>query len=206
LGCLEHYEASDMQTVRNQDNNAQYHIHIACYYNIPGFWNGALKSTMQKIRNECKNNIIVSLVPQCDATERWDGELINLLEEIDILILNEVEANCITKCRSDEDVANFFYDMSPFTHVIVTKGEKGAISLYQGQVINDQCACQSIEVVDSTDAGDAFATGFIHGLHESNSVHSNNDKNNAFNNIQSEGTAAIPRKPIDYDAIKNGLR
>jgi len=73
-------------------------------------------------------------------------------------------------------------------------------------VINDQCACQSIEVVDSTDAGDAFAAGIIHGLHESNSVHSNNDKNNAFNNIQSEGTAAIPRKPIDYDAIKNGLR
>lgn len=196
LGSLEQYKASDIKITPHTTNETHY-IHIAGYYNIPGFWNGALKQTIQNMRKQHENQIIVSLVTQYDATECWDGQLIDLLQEVDVLILNEIEANSVTKYKLDKDIATFFHKASPSTHVIVTKGAEGATSLHQGQVIHNQCACPSVLVVDPTGAGDAFAAGFIHGLCEGNNIY---DKHN------DNGRAKVVRKTINYDTIRNGLR
>mmetsp|Transcript_13060 Transcript_13060/g.18674 ORF Transcript_13060/g.18674 Transcript_13060/m.18674 type:complete len:250 (-) Transcript_13060:168-917(-) len=52
------------------------------------------------------------------------------------------------------------------TYIIVTLGQKGAIALHDGNILAIQSAIQSVDVVDTTGAGDAFAAGFLHGITE----------------------------------------
>jgi hypothetical protein len=62
-------------------------------------WNGALQEKLFRIRAEraalpCQTTTTISLLPQNDATEQWDGGLLHLLPLLDFLILNELEADC----------------------------------------------------------------------------------------------------------------
>jgi sugar/nucleoside kinase (ribokinase family) len=156
------------------------HIHIAGYYNLPCFWNGSLKDFLQKVKGDLTTTT-VSLVPQFDATNQWDGELLDLLPNIDYLILSENEAQCITRfsnCREssgdDEDgekllnhVAQTFHIDSPSarTVIIVTRGSRGAAAIQEGRVMYRYLLpLLPDKVVDTTGAGDAFAGGFLAAL------------------------------------------
>jgi fructokinase len=46
--------------------------------------------------------------------------------------------------------------------VIVTRGEKGAISVNGDEVLESDIK-QNLKIVDLTGAGDLFAAGFLHG-------------------------------------------
>ena len=183
-GCMHDLQATDLNlkslveapsNIVLHDHHS--HIHIAGYYNIPGFWNGKLQDVLERVRTErtklpCRTTTTtISLVPQHDATCEWDGGLLNLLPVLDFLIMNQVEADSITRrqqlCEAQDDAvghwASFFALKSPTTWIIVTRGALGAVSLRNGAVIASQAA-KRVQVVDPTGAGDAFAAGFLHGL------------------------------------------
>lgn len=180
-GCMHEFCAHDLHIaslVEPPDNNTcmhHSHIHIAGFYNIPGFWDGKLKEMLEKIRLEreklpCQTTTTFSLVPQHDATEEWDGGLLELLPLLDFCIMNELEADCISRRNKNDNNtdaiqhwAHFFASASRKTCVIVTQGPCGAVALYNGNVIATQAAV-NVQVVDPTGAGDAFASGFLHGL------------------------------------------
>ena len=114
LGCMEDFRGSHILTNfqdHHDDKNAtntHQHVHIAGYYNIDGFWDGRLASKlaeMRELETKTKKRMTVSLVPQQDATDKWDGGLLDILQYIDFLILSEVEAKNITKykCEDNED-------------------------------------------------------------------------------------------------------
>ena len=47
--------------------------------------------------------------------------------------------------------------------IIITRGEKGAVSICKDQVI--ECDAQkNLKIKDLTGAGDLFAAGYIHGI------------------------------------------
>ena len=46
--------------------------------------------------------------------------------------------------------------------VIVTRGEKGAVSINENQILEIK-AKQNLDIVDLTGAGDLFAAGYLHG-------------------------------------------
>jgi len=182
-GCMHDFEASDLNvdTLVNAptDTGTQHsHVHVAGYYNIPGFWNGKLQEILERVRQERENlphqtTTTISVVPQHDATEEWDGGLLDLLSVLDFVIMNELEADCISRRRaqdSDDETqeaiqhwASFFASASPKTYAIVTRGPHGAVALQYGKVVATQSAV-AVQVVDPTGAGDAFAAGFLHGL------------------------------------------
>ncbi len=196
LGVMETFKASDTmlhelvncRSANPTFKNHHHHIHIAGYFNMPGFSNGNLKRRLQKIREKRRCNshglntytTTTSLVPQYDATEKWDsGILDDLLPLVDFLILNALEAGKISKIPIDEldggndlnravvftQLADFFWTKSPQTYVIVTLGKAGALAMYEGEII---ASIHSPKVynspLDPTGAGDAFAAGFLYGI------------------------------------------
>ena len=153
------------------------HLHVAGFYNIPGFWNGKLKSKLETIRKRRKElyptkNTTISLVTQHDATKQWDGGLNDLFPLLDFVLLNDLEARSIIQ-RAGVNVhdyehehvcwATYFGSISPTTNVVVTRGEKGAICFRRGQILGKQKPIV-VKAIDPTGAGDSFTAGFIHGL------------------------------------------
>lgn len=196
LGIVESFKASDtvlheLVNCRSADPsyfNHHHHIHVAGYYNMPGFSKGNLKRRLKLIRERRRNHshgghtftTTTSLVPQYDATEEWDGGLIDeVLPLVDFLILNALEAGKISGIGIDKkdcggginraivftQLADFFFGKSPLTHVIVTLGSLGAVCLYQGEVVASMtCPKRYARPVDPTGAGDAFSAGFLFGI------------------------------------------
>ncbi|CAJ1955749.1 unnamed protein product [Cylindrotheca closterium] len=115
LGVMETFEARHIDTGRltlSSSNQKMLFVHVAGYYNIPGFWDGALKRTLQTIiQTKMKEggggggggdnkNLVTSLLCQYDATEAWDGQLMDLLPLIDYLFCNEVEVEKIAQATT----------------------------------------------------------------------------------------------------------
>ena len=193
LGCVAAFKADhvDVDGVLggNAGNNGgtsdhdHLHVHVAGYYNIAGFFDGQLKRLLQSIRDRRTSNSVagssgrgttVSLVPQHDATEQWDGGLIDLLPLVDYLICSEVEAERIANAGGEGEgndlhqLASFYHRVSPNTCVVVTLGARGAVALRDGKIQEGQKAPVNLtDPVDPTGAGDAFAAGFLHGIHSS---------------------------------------
>lgn len=151
------------------------HLHIAGFFNIPGFWDGEIATRLKLMKDYNKKtgkNMTISLVPQQDATDVWDGGLNDVLKYVDFLILNETEAKCIAGCGSESNeticndkIAKHFHKSSPNTHVIVTRGPRGAVVFHAQDIVLEQSTPREIEnPADPTGAGDAFAAGFIYGF------------------------------------------
>lgn len=190
LGCMEDFRGSHVLAYASLDDGTTQscndvvrhrHVHIAGYYNIQGFWDGELACKLAEIRGVEANKgnrstTTISLVPQQDATEKWDGGLLALLQYIDFLFLSEVEARKITRymptmMSDDNDRTHFLRHVAEFapfvnskTVVIVTLQSKGAVALHDGSVIHRQNTSPEIDnPIDPTGAGDAFAAGFLYG-------------------------------------------
>jgi sugar/nucleoside kinase (ribokinase family) len=177
-GCIELFSADDLKTDTISETPSNVHVHVAGFYNIPGFWDGKLKSKLENIRSERSRrfpdkNTTISLVTQYDAKEIWDGGLDDIFPSLDFAIMNALEARRIVKRgrggengNSDDEITNwatYFGSVSPTTVTIVTRGKLGAVALRGGEMISEQAAI-IVKLVDPTGAGDSFSAGFLHGI------------------------------------------
>ena len=90
-------------------------------------------------------------------------ELKNInLSKISILILNEIEAFAFSGERKPTRVCDFFKTNFPRLSVVLTLGSKGSVYIDKNQMII--CPSYSVEVKDTTSAGDTFTGYFISGL------------------------------------------
>ena len=195
LGVLSQFEPTDLQIqdlIRN-DRGASHHLHlhIAGYFNLQRFWDGNLKVQLQLIRDQRIKNgsqytTTISLVPQSDATNQYNGQLLDLLHLLNVLIMNEMEAMYIKGIPLSLDtiihdqnkldpldimveptvirMAHFFNTRNPQLYVVITLGDKGALILQHGSILGYRAPPVSFKnPVDTTGAGDAFAAGFLYG-------------------------------------------
>jgi sugar/nucleoside kinase (ribokinase family) len=188
-GVVESFDASHIQLEEMISSPNHLHLHIAGFYNIPGFWNGKLAEKLRLLRQQRRDySTTISLVTQHDATKIWDGGLTELIPLLDFVIMNDLEAHSIVKAGGlnvdnyeHEHLcwAEYFGAISTTTNVIVTRGEKGAICLRDKQITAKQKPIV-VHAIDPTGAGDSFTAGFIHGLwswrrHHHHHHHNNND-------------------------------
>jgi sugar/nucleoside kinase (ribokinase family) len=190
-GCVESFQADHLDvdamiSGRNgvvQGGDDVLHLHVAGYFNMTGFWNGRLRSVLERIRAERQelnpgSSTTVSLVTQHDASNQWDGGVDDLMPLIDFFIMNELEANKIllrtaeragagTSPGTDPVVAawiNHFSSLSPKTYFVVTRGADGAVAFRNFRRVATLHPAVAVPVVDPTGAGDSFTAGFLYGI------------------------------------------
>jgi sugar/nucleoside kinase (ribokinase family) len=181
-GCVGKFSASDVDMKAIASTPTHIHLHVAGFFNIPGFWAGKLKRELESIRESRKQgglsdkNTTISLVTQHDAGRGWDGGIDEIIPLLDFCIMNHLEAKNIVLrgqrvhghvvLESDDEIQNwatYFNTVSPTSNIIVTRGKQGAVVLRGGKVIADQAAI-IVKPVDPTGAGDSFTAGFLHGI------------------------------------------
>ena len=80
--------------------------------------------------------------------------------KLDITFANEQEITSLIDAKNFEEVISFSKALGKL--IIVTRGEKGAITINGNDVA--ECKVQKdLKIVDLTGAGDLFAAGFLHG-------------------------------------------
>ncbi|MFX1266105.1 MAG: carbohydrate kinase family protein [Promethearchaeota archaeon] len=92
---------------------------------------------------------------------RFRQEFTDVIQKhVDILILNEAEARCLTQLDSDEEILASLLAMTDI--IALTRGEPGSIVANKDETHIIEAV--PAEPVDTTGAGDAYSAGLIYGL------------------------------------------
>ena len=95
------------------------------------------------------------------CVDRHKPHFLNLVKnKLDITFANEQEITSLIEAKNFDEVINFSKQLNKL--VIITRGEKGAISI-KGEEIIECDIKKNLKIVDLTGAGDLFAAGFLHG-------------------------------------------
>ena len=106
------------------------------------------------------NKVAMSLSDQF-CVDRHKPHFLNLVKnKLDITFANEQKIMSLIDAKNFDEVINFGKSLKKL--LIITRGEKGAISINGDEVT--ECGVQkNLKIVDLTGAGDLFAAGFLHG-------------------------------------------
>ena len=96
------------------------------------------------------------------CVERHKLHFLELVKNnLDIVFANEQEIMSLINAKSFEETITFSKEIKK--NIIITRGEKGAIAINQGEVIECE-AKKNLQIKDLTGAGDLFAAGYLHGI------------------------------------------
>jgi len=109
-----------------------------------------------------KNNIKVAFNPSATLLENESKTAIGLLRYADVLVLNKEEAECLAGKNSPEANIQKLIALGPKI-IAITDGKKGAIA-YRDGYFYKICPRQDLKVVETTGAGDAFASTMTAGI------------------------------------------
>ena len=87
--------------------------------------------------------------------------LILVKEKLDLTFANENEIMSLIDAKNFNEVISFAKEVKK--HIIITRGEKGAISIIGDKIIETK-AKKNLTIRDLTGAGDLFAAGYLHGF------------------------------------------
>ena len=141
----------DEQTIRNSEITF-----------LEGYlWDeGEPKKAFDKAINN-SNKIAMSL-SDLFCVERHKKQFLNLVEnKLDIVFANEQEILSLISSKSFNDAVSYAKSLNKI--MVITRGEKGAISINDGKTVEFP-AQSNLKIIDLTGAGDLFAAGYLHGL------------------------------------------
>ena len=213
LGCLSKFSGDDVLPLIN--STALNVVHVAGYFNLPRFWNGSLARKLRELRGYAESkgpcDLLISMVPQQDATEQYDGGVKEVLKLIDILILSEVEAKGMTKYQEiandingnreiEDHVAAFF---APYTSllVVVTLGIEGAVALRGGRIVHRQRTYRRNNPIDPVRACKYYA----YMVHPNLILH-NRLQTGAGDSFSAGFLFGYVKRGADEDAIAEGMK
>ena len=96
------------------------------------------------------------------CVERHKLHFVELVKnKLDIIFANEQEILSLIDAKTIGEALSFSKEIKK--NVIITRGEKGAISINKDQVVEVN-AQSNLKIKDLTGAGDLFAAGYLHGV------------------------------------------
>ena len=112
-----------------------------------------------------KNNVKIAFsLSDSFCVERHNQDFLKLIKnDVDILFANEAEALKLAQLDSfdQEKIQQFFINTNPNIIVALTRSEKGCIILKKDKIL--EISTKKVEkIVDTTGAGDNFASGFLY--------------------------------------------
>jgi sugar/nucleoside kinase (ribokinase family) len=131
------------------------HVHVSSYY----LQRGLQRDLPSLFAIAHEGGASVSIDPNWDPAESWDGGLLELLSTTDVFFPNSAEARAIAGV-DDVDVAVEVLAERGAT-VAVKFGQGGGLATNGTELVRSEAV--RAEVVDTTGAGDTFDAGFIAG-------------------------------------------
>jgi len=147
------YEDINLDLIRNS----------ACLYLLGfSFQDEETLGSIKRVLKEFSGDITIVFNPGApNLAKEFREPFINAIREyVSTLIMNEAEAKYLTECSSEREMIDSLLSLAGT--VAVTKGDRGSTVARQDAIYDIKAS--SIEVVDTTGAGDAYAAGFIYGL------------------------------------------
>ena len=96
------------------------------------------------------------------CVERHKPHFMELVKnKLDIIFANEKEILSLINSKTFQEAILFSKEIKK--NVVITRGEKGAISINGDQVVEVN-AQSNLKIKDLTGAGDLFAVGYLHGI------------------------------------------
>ena len=114
-----------------------------------------------------KKNIKIAFNPSSYLAEKGSTFLGEVLKHTTILVLNKEEAELIVGKGSEKDLLWKLHELGPET-VVITDGKNGCSCYHEKKFY--KLPAHGIKVIESTGAGDAFASGFLSGMIKKNNV------------------------------------
>ena len=173
------------------------HLHLTSYFLQEG-----LRPSFARLFEEARAmGLTTSFDPNSDPTSSWGDEIWEVISHTDILFLNKTEALQLTRTR---DVRRALKALAERVNCAVVKlGPQGAIGARGGEVAS--APGFKVDALDTTGAGDTFASGFVsahlRGLSLEECLRTGNACG-ALSTLKAGGTANQP----DRSALKRFLR
>lgn len=146
-----HIDAVDIERVKGAS-----HIHVTGYAGSSN--HDAYLSFLKRIKEETQ--ISVSFDLGWDSTGEWKHEIYRLFPYIDVLFMNETEAQHYAR---KEDVREAALDFAAYCGLAVIKmGKKGSIAVKGREIY--KADAYLVDAIDTTGAGDSFNAGFVYGF------------------------------------------
>jgi sugar/nucleoside kinase (ribokinase family) len=131
------------------------HLHFSSYFLQPLF-----KDDLQSLFRMAKEQgLTTSFDAQWDPQEKWELDVKNVLQYVDVFLPNEIELINLTTKKTIEDAIELIKGMGNI--IVVKLGEKGSISVSDEKIIF-KAAFLNNNIVDAIGAGDSFNAGFIY--------------------------------------------
>jgi sugar/nucleoside kinase (ribokinase family) len=151
LGSIAELRADD---IRDEWFHGFRHLHVSSFYLQRGLRPG-LKSLLARAR---RAGLTTSIDPGFDPSGRWDRDLVDTLQEVDIFFPNEVELEAVGG-SADPETALRALDNGR-TCTIAKLGARGCMLLAGDMAVH--VPAFPVEPVDTTGAGDSFNAGFLY--------------------------------------------
>lgn len=130
------------------------HFHLSSYY-----LQRALRPRVGELfRDLKKKGLSISLDTNDDPDDRWQGDLRDVLQHVDVFLPNEREA---CKIAGTDDLEAAIRTLSELVAVVVVKrGKQGALAQRGTERLISPS--REVDAVDTVGAGDSFDAGFLH--------------------------------------------
>jgi sugar/nucleoside kinase (ribokinase family) len=132
------------------------HLHLTSYFLQEG-----LRPDFPRLIREAKAaGLTVSFDPNSDPAQAWSPEIWDVMRFADVVFVNEAEALALTGCDGMADALTVLTERTACA--VVKRGKEGATVASGTERIHLEAF--SVNVADTTGAGDSFAAGFVHGM------------------------------------------
>jgi sugar/nucleoside kinase (ribokinase family) len=132
------------------------HLHLTSY-----FLQERLRPNFPRLMREAKSaGLSVSFDPNSDPSQNWSPEIWELMHAADVVFMNESEAFALTGAASTREALSSLGERT--SCAVVKQGSRGATAVRGAEKVHVDGF--SVNAVDTTGAGDSFASGFVHGL------------------------------------------
>jgi len=150
LGTISELSSDAVDRVALRDAR---HLHVSSFF-LQDRLRDDLPSLLAEVRAAGST---VSIDPNWDPREEWNGGLLETLRGTDILFANAEEVRRIAAENQVEAAARKLAESGPL--VVVKRGGDGAFAVSGGKVI--RASALRVDVADTVGAGDSFNAGFL---------------------------------------------
>lgn len=159
IGANGDFSAQDIDLTSLDDARV---LHVGGYLGMPRFGSSDLTYLFMEAKKRSLKTVLDVMVA---AGRRVPlGEIEKVLPYTDVFLPNDDEARGLTGCEDPLEQADRLAEFNPNCAILITLGSRGVLARRGDQVL--RVGSYSMETIDESGAGDAFAAGVVMGLLE----------------------------------------